>query len=67
MRPYHKLKCRMYEKEITQLGMANEMNVSQTFLSRRMTGNAQWELDTVYKVCDILEIPYTEIAIYWPK
>lgn len=67
MRPYHKLKCRMFEKEQTQADIAKEMGVSMTFISRRLTGKAQWELETVYKVCDILEIPYTEISVYWPK
>lgn len=67
MRPYHKLKCRMYEQEVTQTDLAQEMGVSITYISRRMTGKDQWELDVVYKVCDLLEIPYTEIAAYWPK
>ena len=67
MRPYHKLKCRMFEQEVRQEDIAKDLGVSKTFVSRRMTGKDQWELDVVYKVCDILAIPYTEISVYWPK
>ena len=67
MRLYHRLKCKMFEQEVTQEDMAKEMGVSRTFVSRRMNGKDQWELDVVYKVCDMLEIPYTEIYTYFPK
>lgn len=67
MRPYHRLKCKMFEQECRQEDLASELGVSRTFISRRMNGKDQWELDVVYKVCDLLEIPYTEIYTYFPK
>ena len=67
MRPHRWLKCRMFEYEMTQEDIAKELGVSRTFISRRMTGKDQWELDVVYKVCDLLEIPYTEICKFFPK
>jgi transcriptional regulator with XRE-family HTH domain len=57
----------MFEQEVRQEDIANDLGVSKTYVSRRMTGKDQWELDVVYKVCDILSIPYTEISVYWPK
>lgn len=63
---YHKLKCKMFELGISQRELAEKMNVGIAYISRRFTDKTPWELETVYAICKILEIPYTEIWSYWP-
>lgn len=64
---YHKLKVKMFADGITQADLAAEMGVSKTFISHRFTKVVKWDLDTVYAVCDALNIPYEEIPTYFPK
>jgi DNA-binding Xre family transcriptional regulator len=64
---YHKLKVKMFADGITQADLAAEMGVSKTFISHRFTKVVKWDLDTVYAVCDVLNIPYEEIPTYFPK
>jgi DNA-binding Xre family transcriptional regulator len=67
MEMYHKLKVKMFADGITQADLAAEMGVSKTFISHRFTKVVKWDLDTVYAVCDVLNIPYEEIPTYFPK
>lgn len=64
---YHKLKVKMFADGITQADLAMQMGVSKTFISHRFTKVVKWDLDTVYAVCDVLNIPYEEIPTYFPK
>ena len=56
----------MFEKEITQTYLCEMLKVSPTYLTSRMTGKKAFELDVVYKICDKLQIPYSEIPIFFP-
>lgn len=67
MKTYHKLKCRMFERGVTQHDIAAEIGVTQAWVNRRFTNRTPWSLQDVYAVCDILAIPYSEIGSYWPK
>lgn len=39
---------------------------SQTYISDRMTVRKSWELDEVYAMCKLLEIPMEKISEYFP-
>jgi transcriptional regulator with XRE-family HTH domain len=67
MKYYKKLRMKMIMDGITQETLAELMELSTCTISNYFTGRIEWRLSQVYKVCDVLEIPYSEISNYFPK
>lgn len=67
MKLFKKLRIKMAEWEKSQDDVGAAMGVPHSSVSLRLNGFIQWKLDEVYTVCDLLEIPYNEISMYFPK
>lgn len=63
---YTKLKIRLFEKQMRQEDLARAINKPLPYISRRMTGKYEWHLNIVYDVCNVLDIPLSEIPEYFP-
>lgn len=63
---YKKLRGRMYENQVTQDELSAVIDKSYGYVSERMTGKKSFRMEDVYSICDYLEIPYSEIYIYFP-
>lgn len=61
-----RLKVRMFERDMSQNYLAIALNRTARYVSVRMNSRLPWDLWDVYKICDLLEIPYTEICDYFP-
>lgn len=62
-----KLKAELFANDITQQMLCKELNRSQTYMSQRMTGKRPFDMEDVYQICDLLEIPYGKIYEYFPR
>ena len=49
-----------------QQDLCRILDRSQTYVSDRMTVRKPWELDEVYAMCDLLEIPLDRIPEFFP-
>lgn len=63
---HRNLKMAMAGSGYSQNDLAKVMGHSKTYVSFRMSSKASWTMDDVYKICDVLEIPYTQISEYFP-
>lgn len=64
---FKKLKTVMYANDIDQKMLSGVIGKSQTYVTRRITGRAPFDMDEVYTICDYLQIPYEKIPEYFPK
>ena len=55
----------MRRKRITNENMAAMIGLSGASFSLRKHGNINWELDKVYQILDILEIPRSDMPRYF--
>ena len=63
---YKKLRVRMMEYDMDLHQLARVILRSRTTASARLNGHEPWNIDEIYAVCENLDIPYTEIHIYFP-
>lgn len=61
-----KLRGKLYVMEMGHGELGEALNRSSGYISLRMTGKMAWDMDDVYKICDLLQIPLNEIADYFP-
>lgn len=70
---YRKLKGKMFENDIDQVYLAKQFKApngkprSHFYVTERMTGKRMWDTEEIYTMCDLMEIPYEEIHIYFPR
>lgn len=63
---HRRLKTRLFDNDMTQRYLAKELGKSPRYVSVRINGKLPWDLSDVYKICDLLKIPYAEISDYFP-
>ena len=63
---YKRLKGKMWEMEVTFEELSKAIGKSQSYMCRRSSGKAPFDMDDVYRICDFLYIPYSEIPEYFP-
>ena len=63
---FRKLQGRLREYGITQKSLAKILKVSPTYIGNRLSGAQGFTIDHIYVICDLLEIPLTDIPIYFP-
>lgn len=66
MKPYAKLRGKMAEMDINSVALANYLGRSSAYISARLTHKYAWNIDEVYKILELLEIPKEQIAEYFP-
>jgi transcriptional regulator with XRE-family HTH domain len=59
------LKKHLYAKEIEQKELCKVLKRSQTYITQRMTGKKPFDMDEVYTICSLANIPHDEIADYF--
>lgn len=64
---FKKLKTAMFANDVDQKMVSENIQRSQSYVTSRMSGKAPFTIDDIYSICDLLEIPYNEIADYFPK
>lgn len=62
---YSKLKERINEKFGSQRGFAEKIGISEVYLSQKMVGKRGLTLDDIELWSDELDIPSSEIGIYF--
>ena len=67
LKKYTRLKVAMIEHDIDENHLNRMLNRGHAYVSNKLNDRASWRLDDVYKICDILHIPYDEIHLYFPK
>lgn len=67
LKKYIRLKAAMIEQDIDEKYLNRMLNRGASYISKKLNDKASWRLDDVYKICDILHIPYDEIHLYFPK
>lgn len=63
---YKKLRSKLMENDIDMGYVSEALNCSRSCISQRFNVKQPWNMQEVYKLCDLLKIPYEEIHIYFP-
>lgn len=63
---YKKLRIRMMECDIDLKHLAGVILRGRTTTSARLNGHEPWDLDEIYAICGALDIPHSEIHIFFP-
>ena len=64
-KPFRALRNRLDTYDMTQLQAAEEIGISQTTMTNRMTGQRPWDGAEVIALCRLLEIPRSKIGLYF--
>lgn len=62
---YSKLDGRITERFGTRKAFAEAVMISEHTISDKMTGKIGWTQEQINRVCDVLEIPHSEIPSYF--
>ncbi|EEP28241.1 DUF739 family protein [Shuttleworthella satelles] len=62
---YNKLRGRIIEKFGTQEKFAKELGISNTTLSRKMTGEVQFTQKDIIAWCELLDVNLSDAAPYF--
>lgn len=62
-----KLKTELFANDIIQDMVCEQLGKSQTYVTNRMTGKKSFSLKDAYLICDMLELPYSNILELFPK
>jgi hypothetical protein len=65
-RPHAKLRGAMIAADIDESYLARKLLRGTTYISQRMVGKKPWAMDEVYTIMDLLQIPYDQMAVYFP-
>lgn len=65
--PYRELRVLILKRGYYAKDLAAMLNMSEAAVSSRLNGKTQWTLKEVFRVCDLLMIPYSDIPEYFPK
>lgn len=66
-KPFKKLRMLMYAEGIDQAYIAECLGRGTSYVSMRLSGIAPWDMEEVYCLCDIFDIPHDQIAEYFPR
>lgn len=66
---YRKLRARMWEMDIDQSYLSAHIDRSRAYVSDRFVGRnqKQFNLEDIYKIAEVLQIPEDEILSYFPR
>lgn len=66
MKPYAKLRGRMYELDVEMGDIANFLGKSPSYVSYRMTGRYDWKINEAYRLLEFLKLPMESLFEYFP-
>ncbi len=66
MKKFAKLRTAVHEMGYTIADVAGNLGKSVGAINARFNGHQQWELDDMYSILEMLDIPLTELPIYFP-
>lgn len=64
---YSKLWGKVVEKYHTCRNFANALGVAEITVGRRLNGKTRWRNDEILDMCELLDIPKTDIQDYFFK
>ena len=67
IRVFRKLRGKFKEFDIDQAFLAKKLGVSVMTISHCMTGKKQWTLEWMYDILDLINEPYDQLHIYFPR
>jgi len=66
MKPFTKLRAKVFEKGYSEADIAKLHNRGLTYVSQRFMARAEWTQGDQYFLMDLLNIPYVEMHEYFP-
>ena len=66
-RPYKILRNIMHEHDFTQQMLGDELGLTQTSISHRMTARVPWTSDEMWHVMNLFHIPAKRLHEVFPK
>lgn len=64
---YKRLKTLLSVQDVTQVILAKKLGKSQGYINFRLNHKKSFTLHEMYAICDMLEVPYHLIPIFFPK
>lgn len=65
-RPYKELRRAMRSADVSNVYLAEKLDMAASSVSLRLNGHCPWESDRMYAVMDLLHLPYDQLHIYFP-
>lgn len=64
---YKNLRDAIHAADLTQADLAKRLGKCQAYISHRMLGRTEFEVNLAYQILEILDIPDKMLPIYFPK
>ena len=65
-RPFQRLRCLMYEYDVSQVELAQRLRLSAHAVSSKMNGHSQWTLDEMYQIMALFGWPVSDMYVLFP-
>lgn len=66
-RPFQRLRCLMYEHDVSQVELARKLRLSVHTVSSKMNGHSQWTLEEMYEILTMFGWPESEMYVLFPR
>lgn len=66
MKPYAKLRGKMAEMDVKCMALAHYIGRTANYVSKRFNNKGSWDIEEVYEIMTLLQIPHEEIFTYFP-
>lgn len=67
MRRFVEVRSLMTLNDMTQPDVAKTLGISPSHLSRKMVGDRPFDLDEMYTILDLFQVPHERLHIVFPK
>ena len=64
-RAFRKLRCKLVEMDIQQKELADQLGVSPSTISTRLSGQLPWSVPEAVQVAGILGIPLDQLSVFF--
>ncbi len=65
--PFRELRVLILKRGYYAKDIARMLNMSEANFSAKLNGKSPWRLEEAYRICEVLDIPYSDIPQYFPK
>lgn len=66
-KPYSKLRHALDDADISREDIACKLKCSRAYVDQRFRCEHSWTIDNAYTILDLLKIPHSEMAEYFPN
>lgn len=66
-KPFSRLRHALEDADVTRVDIAEKLGKSRSYVDERLRGERAFSIRDAYTIIDVLKVPVTELATYFPR